>query len=90
MHELVEIVSVTKNITEKSLKWDEGHVLRIMLDAPVPGKRYRKDRKSGGKTKLYGKFGIKREGRTVQNQNQNQNQKYLFGHFRPRRPLLRP
>ena len=22
--------------------------------------------------------------------NQNQNQKYLFGHFRPRRPLLRP
>ena len=23
-------------------------------------------------------------------QNQNQNQKYLFGHFRPRRPLLRP
>ncbi len=37
---------VTKKITEKRLKWyghvkgrDEGHVLRRMLDAPVPGKR---------------------------------------------------
>ena len=39
---------VTKKITEKRLKWyghvkgrDEGHVLRRMLDAPVPGKRRR-------------------------------------------------
>ena len=42
------MVPVTKKIAEKRLKWygpvkrrDEGHVLRRMLDAPVPGKRRR-------------------------------------------------
>ena len=46
----VKVAPVTRNITEKRLKWyghvkrsDEGHVLRIMVDAPVsvehlPGK----------------------------------------------------
>ena len=42
----VKVAPVTKEITEKRLKWyghvkrrSEGQVLRRMLDAPVPGKR---------------------------------------------------
>ena len=41
----VKVAPVTTKITEKRLKWyrhvkrrDEGHVIRRMLDAPVPGK----------------------------------------------------
>ena len=48
----VKVSTVKKKITEKRLKWygvvkrrDEGFVLRRMLDAPVPGKRWR-----GGQT----------------------------------------
>ena len=52
----VKIAPVTKRITEKRLKWygrvkrrDEGHMRRRMLDAPVPGKRQRGNRKPGGR-----------------------------------------
>ena len=48
----VKVAPVSK-ITEKRLKWyghvkrrDEGHTLRRMLDAPVPGKRRRRKQKS--------------------------------------------
>ena len=50
---------VTHKITETRLKWyghvkrwDGGHVLRRMLDAPVPGKRRRGRQKTGGKTNV--------------------------------------
>ena len=45
---LLQVAPVSKKITEKRPKWyghvkrrDEGHVLRRMLDTPVPGKRRR-------------------------------------------------
>ena len=44
----VKVAPMTSKITEERLKWyghvkrrDEGHELRRMLEAPVPGKRRR-------------------------------------------------
>ena len=44
----VKVAPVTTKVTEKRLEWyrhvkrmDVGHMLRRMLDAPVPGKRRR-------------------------------------------------
>ena len=44
-------------------------MLRRMLDAPVPGKRWRGRQKTGGKTRvkeIYGTCGVKGGGRTGQ------------------------
>ena len=71
----VKVAPVTKKITEKRLKWfehvkrrDQGHILRRMLDIPVPGKRWRGRLKPGGNTgvKRYGKGWVEGEGRTGQ------------------------
>ena len=56
----VKVAPVIKKITEKRLKWcghvkrrEEGHVLRRMLDAPVPGKRRRgRQTTKDGKTRV--------------------------------------
>ena len=62
----VKIAPVTKTITEKRLKRyrhvqrrDKGHVLRRMLDAPVPGKRRR------GRQKTRWKDSCKRDRESV-------------------------
>ena len=57
----VKVASLTKKITEKRVKWyghvkrrDEEHVVRRVLDAPVPGKRWRgRHIRPGGKTRVY-------------------------------------
>ena len=52
----VKVALVTKKITEKRLTWyahvkktDEGHMVRRMLDALVPGKRQRKSENQMGR-----------------------------------------
>ena len=52
----MKVAPVTKKTTQKRLKWfghvkkrDEGHALRRMLDAPVPGKRRGGRQKTGSK-----------------------------------------
>ena len=72
----VKVAPVTKNITEKRLKWyghdkrrEERHVLRRMLDAPVSGKKRRGRQKTRWKDSCKGdmeKFGVKGGGRTGQ------------------------
>ena len=72
--EHVKVAPVTKKITEKRLKWyghvkrrNEVHALSRMVDAPVPGKRWRgrqKTRWKPGKGDME-KFGVK-GGRTEQ------------------------
>ena len=62
---------MTKKITEKRLKWyghvkrrGEGHVLRRMLDTPVPGKRRRGRQKTRWKDSCkrdMGSVGLKAE-----------------------------
>ena len=70
----VEVAPV-KKMTEKRLKWyghvkrrGEGHVLRRMLGAQVPGKRWRKRHKTTWKDscKRCGKCGVKGGERTGQ------------------------
>ena len=58
----VNVAPVTKNITEKRLKWyghvkrrDKGHKLGRMLDASVPGKTRRR-RRGGQKTRWKDSF----------------------------------
>ena len=43
-------MSYSRHVTFKG--WDEGHMLRRILDVPVPGKRPEKYRKPGGKTRV--------------------------------------
>ena len=71
-----KVAPVTKKITEKRLKWygyvkrrDEGHVLRRMLDAPVPGKRRRGRQKTRWKDSFkrdIESVGLKARGHTGQ------------------------
>ena len=57
----VKVAPVTKKITEKRLKWygrikrrGEGHILKRMLDVPVPGKRQTVN--ISGQTLTFGDF----------------------------------